>query len=158
MPVVWTKDYSIGIEEMDKQHQRLLVLINRVEIISQMDYKRDDFKSKSLEVIQDVLNYTIIHFSSEEVLLRMFDYPEYDKHKITHDKFVAFVIQKQKQSEEFFLNNRKSEMNLELEELYKFLKKWLLGHILKTDKEYTQFFLDVTRKAKKSSGFFSFLK
>lgn len=158
MPVVWTKEYSIGIEEMDKQHQRLLVLINRVEIVSQMDSKRDDFKDKCLEVIQDVINYTVLHFASEEVLLRMFEYPDYVEHKNTHDKFVAFINKKQLHAQSLFANGKHDEMNLELDDLYQFLKKWLLGHIMKTDTEYTKFFLDITRKAKKGSGLFGFFK
>lgn len=158
MPVVWTKEYSIGIEEMDKQHQRLLVLINRLEMISQLNSTREDFQDKALDVINDVINYTVLHFASEEVLLRMFEYPDYPEHKNTHDKFVAFVLKKQQDAKELFIANKHDQMNLELDDLYQFLKKWLLGHIMKTDKQYTEFFLEVTRKAKKSEGLFGFLK
>lgn len=158
MPVVWTKEYSIGIDEMDRQHQRLLVLINKVEMISHITSNRADFQEKTMDVLEDLLNYTLLHFASEEVLLRMFEYPEYEEHKKAHDKFVAFVTKKKEHAQSLFDSNQHAKINSELDDLYNFLKKWLLGHIMKTDMQYTDFFLAVTRKAKKSEGFFSFLK
>ena len=42
--------------------------------------------------------------------------------------------------------------------ILKFLQNWLITHILKSDKQYTEFFLEIQKKAKKQGGWFAFLK
>lgn len=153
MPIVWTKEYSIGVEEMDSQHKMLLIIINRIELIAQGNPNRVDFESKVKSVIQELYNYTVLHFSSEEVILKMFNYPDFVNHKKQHDKFIELIEGKKKNIEALLEEEKLSEVVDEMNAIYNFLSNWLLTHIKKTDSEYTPFFDKIQKKATQK-GFF----
>lgn len=153
MPIVWTKEYSIGVDEMDAQHKMLLIIINRLELISQGNPNRVDFDNKVKSVIQELYNYTVLHFSSEEVILKMFHYPDFDNHKKQHDKFIQLVEGKKVNIEKLLDEDKLDEVKVELKEIYNFLSNWLITHIKKTDSDYTIFFEKIQKKASQK-GFF----
>jgi hemerythrin len=132
----WTNDLSVGIEEIDEQHKILVSLVNRLYqgIIHQTD----------VVVLQEILNelvqYTVVHFSVEESLMRIFDYSGYEEHKQYHQELTKQV----KDLNEKFKSG-KATISMEL---LSFLRKWLTNHIMVEDKKYIPFFLD--RGLKKS--------
>lgn len=147
MPIIWTKEYSIGVDEMDAQHKMLLIIINRIELISNGNPQRGDFENKVKSVLQELYNYTVLHFSSEEVIMKMFSYPDFDNHKKQHDKFIDLVNGKKTEIEKMLDEGKIEEVNHEIKEIYTFLSNWLLTHIKKTDSDYTIFFDKVKKKA-----------
>lgn len=153
MPIVWTKEYSIGVDEMDAQHKMLLIIINRIELIAQGNPNRVDFETKVKSVMQELFNYTVLHFSSEEVILKMFHYPDFVNHKKQHDKFIELVDKKKQNIEHLLEAGNLEETISELKEIYNFLSNWLLTHIKKTDSDYTPFFEKIKKKASQK-GFF----
>ncbi len=128
--VEWTKDLSVGIEEIDEQHKVLVGLVNRLYqgIIHQADV------ALVQQVFNELVQYTVIHFSVEESLMRIFDYPAYDDHKHCHQELTKQVFDLQ--------NKFKSGKTTISMELLTFLRKWLTNHILVEDKKYTSFFLE----------------
>ena len=121
--IEWTDEYHTGVGVIDYQHRKLVDLINDLyEIGIKKEYTGD-----ILNVIFDELtNYTEYHFSTEEELMRQVSYTKYDDHLVMHSNFIN-ALEKYKKR---FLNQEDV-----IEELCEFLKKWLLGHILKEDKE-----------------------
>ncbi|MCL2637452.1 MAG: hemerythrin family protein [Oscillospiraceae bacterium] len=78
------KDMIIGVGEIDRQHIELLNMIN-------------DFTSKDINIIpkEDVERtlkflgaYVVKHFADEEKLQEECNYPDYEKHRQLHEKFV----------------------------------------------------------------------
>lgn len=126
----WTNDLSVGIEEIDEQHKILVSLVNRLYqgIIHQTDV------TVLQEVLNELVQYTVVHFSVEESLMRIFDYPGYDEHKTYHQDLTKQV----KDLNEKFKSG-KATISMEL---LSFLRKWLTNHIMVEDKKYTPFFLD----------------
>jgi hemerythrin len=124
----WTPQFSVGIGNIDKQHQSLFKALN--------DFYNGLKEKKSKEALELLLNelkeYTIYHFSSEENLLKRYNYPAFASHKAAHDYFVNTVDDYIKR-----LQSGKLILSIEVTE---FLKNWLENHILKVDKEYAAFF------------------
>ncbi len=123
----WSEDYSVKIESIDIQHKKLVEMINRFY---------DDLKSKSNNelignLIADMKNYTVYHFTTEENLFKKYEFPEFETHKKEHDDFVNKVIDFEKRFKE-------GKMILSFE-ITDFLKKWLINHIQETDKNYSKF-------------------
>ena len=127
--IEWTPELSVGIEEIDEQHKILVGLINRLyeSIIKQTDMKECG------DIIENLYQYTVIHFSVEESLMRIFDYPQYDDHKRHHEELTNQVIDIQKKF-------RRGEGALSMEMLH-FLRHWLTEHIMGDDKKYGPFLL-----------------
>lgn len=123
----WTDDLSVGIEEFDFHHKRLVQLINKLHD----SIARGDSTEVTGEVLAELSNYTIYHFFAEEDAMQRFEYPRCMDHRKEHlgltEKTLRFV-------EEY--HGGKCGVGREVLE---FLKEWLRHHILETDKDYGPF-------------------
>jgi hemerythrin len=128
--VEWTDDLSVGIEEIDAQHKILIKLINRL-------YDETFVHNAEGPVLNEILNelveYTIIHFAVEESLFRIFDYPGTEAHTQHHNELKAQVSDLQKK-----LKTGEATIN---KELMMFLRNWLQNHIIREDKLYSPFLI-----------------
>jgi hemerythrin len=122
--IVWQDDYSVGLQEIDEQHKCLINLINQLyEALAAKQHRE-----QVAQILEELVDYTLIHFAVEETLMRLFDYPEYAQHKQSHDGIAQQV-------REFQRAFRAGQAHLDME-LLMFLKNWLTEHISKVDKRY----------------------
>jgi hemerythrin len=126
--VQWSSEYSVEIQEIDEQHKCIVNYINEIyEALS-----RKESHDLIADVIHKLVEYTKIHFAVEETLMRIFDYEEYQQHKIIHDSLVQQALAYQGR---FLAGDTKVGM-----ELLIFLKEWLFSHINQVDKRYMNTF------------------
>ncbi|GAB4177975.1 MAG: bacteriohemerythrin [Calditrichia bacterium] len=128
--IEWNDTLSVKVHEIDLQHKKLVALINELN-----DAMRQG-KGKEVvgKIINDLINYTLTHFQTEEKYFDRFDYPETESHKKEHANFVSKVSEFQDKFE-------KGSFSLSIEVL-NFLSNWLRSHIKGTDMKYSQFFRD----------------
>lgn len=119
--------FQVGVEEFDNQHKSLFTIVNEVFQIV--------FEGKNKEAAGDVfarlMDYTVMHFRSEEEMMKKYGYPDYESHKKQHDILASRV-------HEMYLNFQTDGAAIN-EETLGFLVKWVLHHIAKVDKEYAPF-------------------
>jgi hemerythrin-like metal-binding protein len=131
MPIfTWNDNLSVGIDSIDRQHMKLVEMINEF-------YERIKDKSSTdliANLIKNMREYALHHFATEEKLFMQFNYPEADGHVNEHKKFVDKVMD---------LEERYKSGSVILSfEITNFLKDWLVNHIQGTDKEYANYFID----------------
>ena len=128
--ITWKDSYSVGVKELDAQHQKIFELIN--QLYSAMV----DMKEKEIigGVIADIADYSHYHFSTEEKYMDEFNFLEREAHKEYHKKYVEKVGQFEKEY-------REGKENLPQETL-DFLEDWWNLHILGVDKKYSKIFND----------------
>ena len=131
MPLVeWTDDLSVGVAEIDAQHQTLLGMINELN-----DAMRERRTDQALGGILDGLRaYSHEHFENEERYFVKFRYPHGRGHRRSHRAFIAKV-------DEFQVAFAEGKSLLSLE-VAKFLKDWYVNHIKRQDQAYSAFFLE----------------
>ncbi len=134
--ISWSDELSVGLQEIDEQHKILINLINRL-FNEAILHKAD--KTVISAILEELVQYTIVHFAVEESLFRIFDYPDAEMHQVHHDKLKQEVSSFQKK----FAGGAVIDI-----ELMNFLRKWLTHHIMMDDKKYTPFFLEKGLKAK----------
>ena len=122
--IVWKEEYSVGIEEIDKDHKKLINLLN--QFTTAYDYAMSE--SYEREALNDLVDYTKYHFEREEALLQANDYPEFEDHKAQHQKMIQQVND--------FVNLYNAEGHKAMAEISDFLSNWLINHIQGSDKEY----------------------
>jgi hemerythrin-like metal-binding protein len=127
----WDPAYSVHVPEFDKHHQKLLEILQNLHD-SMMQGKAKDAIDKIFKELSDYVNY---HFLAEERKMRMYKYPGLNEHILAHDKF------KQKLSD--LISEYKSGNLHVTGETYSFLKNWLITHIQKEDKKYSDFFREL---------------
>ena len=124
----WKNEYSLGIQEIDNQHIKLIELINR---LYDAFIKRKQAE-EVLKVIKELSDYTEEHFSTEEVYFRRFNYAETTEHIKEHHFFIQKVKEFQAQAKE---NPGRYVFNI-----ITFLQNWIVNHITVTDKKYIECF------------------
>jgi hemerythrin len=120
--IKWEKKYSVGVSEIDNQHQQLFEVLNKFILNFGAGNSREEVQS----VLEEMISYMDYHFTSEERYLKQ--HSEFEKHRRLHADFVQKTLQLQKD----FLENG-TEIS---QDILKFLIKWLKNHILATDMVY----------------------
>jgi hemerythrin len=128
LPLIeWTQKLSVSIEEIDKQHKQLVNLINLLYDSMKVGKGRDVLG----KVLNELADYTVYHFDTEEKMLMEYMYPSYTMHKREHDNLTKQVTDIKTK---FDLGDAVLTVELMI-----FLKDWLNNHILQADKKYSDF-------------------
>jgi hemerythrin len=126
--IEWSGNYSVSVNEIDLQHQKLIGMINELNDAMARGKGKDVLGN----IISGLINYTASHFAMEEKYFDKYKYPAAPSHKKEHADFVQKVTQ-------FQDGFNKGSLSLTLE-VMSFLKDWLVKHIQGTDKKYGPFF------------------
>jgi hemerythrin-like metal-binding protein len=124
--IAWNDRLSVGIASIDKEHQKLVGLLNEFYDAVQGGKGKESLAS----VLAALIDYTKKHFANEETLFAKTSYPEAAAHKKAHDDLTRQVLEIQQKY------TQGANATLPTETL-NFLKSWLLTHIQGTDKKYT---------------------
>ena len=119
--LTWSSILSVGVDEIDEDHRRLLDLFN----ILNHSVTTGDAPDYLAAVLEELINCTVWHFSHEERLMLKYGYPGVAEHKVEHRELVDSVRQLQQK----ILQTGKLVEDKDLE----FLERWLTEHILATD-------------------------
>jgi len=81
----------MDLDEMQKTHEDEIKILNDIDRIAvQYSMKNSDENKKLLEEkIEEYLRHVKTHFSNEESLMKKYNFPNYDMHKMSHDMFLA---------------------------------------------------------------------
>lgn len=127
MPLMeWNPKLSVGIDLLDKDHQKLVKLIN--DLYEAM--KAGHGKESLGPILNGLVDYTKIHFAHEEKFFAETKYPDTAAHKREHDALTKQVLAVQAK----YNNGETGTLSLEV---MNFLRDWLVNHIQGSDKKYT---------------------
>ncbi len=110
-----------GKSGMDMEHRVQVELIIALEQGLALGKHIDDLK----EILTQLVDYTDIHFMSEQLLMRLHAYPRLAEHEAAHNK----LIEQSRRVMNDFCSEEVSVVSSEL----LLLKQWLLDHIRSDD-------------------------
>ena len=126
--ITWSEEYSVGVEELDRQHKKIIEVINELN-------QNTDLNSRS-EKLHNLLGRIIIyaqkHLDYEEKLLKENNYPDLENHLQKHDNYKLQVS-------DFAVEILEYREGLSTQ-LIEYLNEWWINHILKEDMQYKPFF------------------
>lgn len=126
---VWSESLSVGNPVIDEHHQRLIRLFNEVGQLVENEQKIPLFST--IKVISELNVYAIFHFKEEERLMEINNFPELEAHKLLHNEFIDTLT---KFKDEYLHSDP-----LVNYELFDFLSKWILEHIMNEDQKYSEY-------------------
>ncbi len=127
----WKDNFSCNVESIDNQHKKLFELGAKMYSIHSLKDGFDHY-DEIMEVLYELKDYTIYHFKYEEDLLRKNGYKGLEKHINEHEKFIDKLVNLD--NEDIDESQKKATMDIIV-----FISNWIENHILKTDKNYSEF-------------------
>lgn len=131
----WNDQYLIGQSTIDDEHKTLFRLIN--DFHTHWSENRD--RKDVARVLNQLIQYGELHFQDEERIMAQEGYPELESHRAIHEKLIIEI---------FKLNEELADQSRLLErDITKFLKQWLVDHIVHNDYEFRNFLIRKRREA-----------
>ena len=123
----WRANYQVGVNLIDTEHKYLFKLINEFHD----SYAAGNTHKQLLLVLNQLVAYAEEHFQHEEALMREIDYPRLARQEGSHQNLYASI---------FELNEKLSQADAKVDaETLRFLKFWMLQHIVKEDMDIGDF-------------------
>lgn len=127
LPIYWDNKYDVGIERFNDHHKYIMKLRNEMATNVKWGAPKKDF----MKIMEELMNYTAIHFHEEEKLLKACHFPGFDEHQKEHERLIRKIVN---------LSGDIYETGFNSKNLVIFLTDWIFNHIEKTDKHYKHFF------------------
>lgn len=117
----WNKSFETGHPIVDGQHKKLFAMVNQLHTAIEEKHT----KLVLSDTIENLSDYVATHFKTEEELMLLHKFPNYDQHKKLHEdlKEQAFKLIK-------LFSLGKVDLSATIS---KFLSDWLQNHILEND-------------------------
>lgn len=125
----WKEEYLIGEPSIDEQHEKLFEIARRAYDLFKNEMYLDKY-DRIVTIIEELKDYAIYHFKSEENYMLSIGYRKFISHKAEHDEF----IQKVKSTD---LNKIDIDQDAYLLSILEFVVNWTSQHILQKDKQIT---------------------
>ncbi len=121
---VWDSSLETGIDIIDSQHRRIVDYINQLH-----DAIVDNDAANVESVLNQLIDYTITHFTFEESLMDKAGYNYVDAHKMVHQAFTSRIGNYKQRFENGEDISKK---------LLSDLRIWLTNHIKQEDRDYSE--------------------
>jgi hemerythrin len=122
MSITWRQQLSVDNGKIDRDHKVLIDIVNRFE--------NESNGPKIKLTLDDLRQYTMLHFETEEGLQRAVAYPFLEAHKKSH---AALISELDKIIKHYKSAGNKSDMQAVRAETATLLHDWLVNHIIKED-------------------------
>ncbi|OOM74464.1 bacteriohemerythrin [Clostridium puniceum] len=122
----WKEDYELGVEHIDEQHEKLFEIADRAYKLLTNEFVTDKY-DKIIEILEELKEYTIFHFKSEEDYMLSIGYKKFLSHKVEHENFVNTI-------NGIDLSKIDSNQDVAVKNILEFVVNWIDAHILNEDK------------------------
>jgi hemerythrin len=125
MTIAWRDAMSVGDETIDADHRHLVDMINAFEaaVAGDIDHK------KVGRVLLGLVDYTGEHFKREEEIQLLIRYPYHESHRHGHRD----VLKQLTAIAQDYIRATGSARDEMIRGLGKFLREWLVDHIIQSD-------------------------
>jgi len=116
----WKKEYSIGVFEIDAEHKIFLKIIKKIYHAFEIGMKEELL----IRLMEELYKYADFHFTSEENVMVINKYPDYESHKKMHEE----LMQTLSNTINFF-----NVDEVDKTQLVEFLIRWFREHTTSID-------------------------
>ena len=128
----------LGIPVIDQQHANLLRITNNLHSACLNSSKIENFRL--IRAIREAIDYVRQHFSTEEKLMLLSNYPGFLDHKKKHGDFIWEILSHSRQFQE--------DQKYSPQKFAQYFNDWVMLHIGESDKEFADFFLNMKQFGK----------
>ena len=126
--------FRLGIVEMDRQHSHWMELVEDFRAVAGGHLLEPVALQAARETLEKLLNYTKMHFASEEQFMADHRFPDLAAHKERHRELTAKLIELRDEIDGH--SGNKTPLKLHL-----LVTIWLFEHIAQEDDQYARYIL-----------------
>jgi len=123
-PRAWDEAIGTGVESMDTEHRLQVSLVNALEEL----VRQNTDPALVAKTLTQLVDFTSVHFLSEELMMRLYAYPQHDAHKAEHGRLTDNVADIRRSVE---AGEVKAALHT-IDELH----RWLADHIRSMDQAF----------------------
>jgi hemerythrin len=118
--------YLTGLTEIDSEHEQIATLANR--LVGAIE--TGERSSIVAQILNEICALTVIHFNSEESLMRKVRYPDFAAHVAEHQRFERELAS---------LQNDQRNRRICHGRLMQIMQYWMVKHMLDMDRAMADF-------------------
>ena len=122
--LTWNHACTVGVRAMDDQHGILMDTMNEVRLALVCGRGRDQLS----ELLNRLIEFTRMHFATEERLLEQTGFPALAAHRVEHQRVLAQILEA--------AHRAQHGEEVHMHSLLIFLRDWYVTHIGSLDQEY----------------------
>ena len=128
----WTKDLSVGVDEIDSQHKELFNRINNLVTAIKQHRCKDEIDG-TLKFLEE---YAATHFAYEERYMKDHCYHGYQQHKAHHARYLGNLSELKKEAAVPRVHGSSYDLSVTTNQM---VVDWIIDHILKVDGKFGEF-------------------
>lgn len=122
--LTWNHACSVGVRAMDDQHGILMDAMNELRLALVHGAGREQVS----KLLDQLIEFTRMHFASEEYLMEQAGFPELAEHRRLHHSILAQILEA--------AHRLQYGEGVEIRPLLCYLRDWFIEHIESTDRLY----------------------
>jgi hemerythrin len=117
---------DVGVGEMDSEHDLLLGVVRALDkaVISAPHAQVE-------ALLQQLAEYTRVHFATEEIMMRLYAYPEFANHQLEHARLIEQIEQVRREFAQGHVQPTRSFASA--------LRHWFTDHVRTHDADLARF-------------------
>ena len=127
--IKWNDRFNLGVEEIDKAHQKLFTIVNKLISFTENPDKQQHACREGIKYFK---NYAVKHFAEEEAYMQSIAYAGLTMHKSLHDNLrdkTLPALEEELEAENYSVDS--------VEHFIGICVGWLTGHIMVEDRAIT---------------------
>lgn len=128
--IEWKSEYEVDVPVIDAQHAKLFEIAASAEKLLLLPDSVDKYDD-IVKIIDDLKDYLVFHFDSEQKILENIKYPKYLSHRVSHNDFVE-------KFNSIDLERIDDKQQQNLSEILNFVMIWITEHVLGDDREWAK--------------------
>ena len=132
------KNLVLDIPIIDKQHSNLVRIAKNLQFTCQKN--QEAANHRFISAVHEAVEFVRYHFSTEEKLMKLMEYPDLAAHKREHADFIWEILSRSKQFQ--------AGQSAIPTQFAHFLNEWVQYHIGVTDRLFADYFLNMEHHGK----------
>lgn len=83
-----SEDIGVGVQEIDTEHDLLLGVVRALDRAA-ISAPRSQVEA----LLQQLSEFTRVHFATEEIMMRLYAYPDFARHQLEHARLIDQIDQ-----------------------------------------------------------------
>jgi len=123
-PRAWDEGIGTGITTVDAEHRLQVTLLNALEEVLRQGTDR----ALADRTMGQLIDFSTVHFHSEELMMRLYAYPNLDAHTLEHGRLLDQVADIRRSVEETAFAGALGQIET--------LRTWLTAHMKTMDQAF----------------------